>query len=166
MRRLLRKLRALLGNALTWGVGWGLVGIVPGALLVAAFPAARVEALRFVLGSMAIFGIGGAAAGTMFSLILQVVYGRRHLHDLRAGRVGLWAMGGSMLLTAGALWFVSAAGALIPPAFVLATVLTSGVLGWGSAAGATKIAQKSDRSSLGPGPEDDVAELLGDDGAR
>lgn len=55
------------------------------------------------MNSCVLFGVAGTAAGSLFSLTLSLVYARRRLEELRAGRVGLWAMGGAVALAFAAL---------------------------------------------------------------
>lgn len=140
---MLKKLRALVGNAVTWGLGWAIAGVVPGAVIAFLFPGAGGQALRIVGAVMFTFGVAGAASGVIFSLILKVVYGRKHLDELRPARVGLWAMGGAMALAFLAWRGLAFNGTWLGPEVAWATFLTAGAFGWITAAGATRIAQRS-----------------------
>jgi hypothetical protein len=140
----LKKLRALVGNALTWGLGWAIVGIVPGALIALLSPAAGGQALRVLGAVMLTFGAAGAASGVFFSLILKVVYGRKQLEELRPARVGLWATAGAMAVAFLALRGLSLNGTWLGPQMGWAVLLTAGAFGWVTAAGVTRIAQRSD----------------------
>lgn len=142
MGTVLRKLRGAAGTALLWGIGWGLVGALPGLLLMVP----TTGGFSVVLATMGVFGAAGFISGGIFALMLATVYRRRSLEELRPKRVGALGMAGAMALAfAGAIAFIGPEGADTPADEVL-LMLVAGGLGWGSAAGALRIAQSGSRS--------------------
>lgn len=146
MRLLLRRLRGVLGMALTWSLGWATAG----AILASA--RAYVDARTGATGSfdipalIMIWGAVGFVAGGMFYVVLSIAERRPIFDSLKGTRIAAW----------GAL-----AGSMLPAFFTLATanppadIAVGAVLGAASAVGSLWIARSNsdsaDRWSLDAG---------------
>ena len=131
--RLLRRIRGIVGTALTWAAGWGILGAVgfPLAVLVSNLPAG--EIVPGIL-TMATFGM---LTGGLFSLVVMAAERRRTLDQLNLGRVAAWGGLGSTLLIVGLAY-----GFDLTPAHG-SFVLIMGGLAAGSAAGSVTVARRS-----------------------
>ena len=140
MGRFLRRLRGIIGTAITWGLGWGAAAAV---LQLFGF------GLTSGLGGSAFLGsILGFMAGGSFAVMLTVGDGRRRLDQLSLGRVGLWGAIGGIAV---AYWLNSpiAWSALfeLPGPFIygaLVTFVPPCLLGAGFAAGSVALARRTD----------------------
>ncbi|HTR79609.1 MAG TPA: hypothetical protein VMH39_15930 [Gemmatimonadaceae bacterium] len=95
--RFLRLVRGAVGTAITWGIGWGLVGI---PLVLWEFLAHwRGAHLPFntVFAMVANFGAAGAVSGLVFSVALAVAERRERIETLRWRRVAGWGVLGALL---------------------------------------------------------------------
>lgn len=145
MRKLLRRIRGAIGNALTWAVAWfsgtfvvlgslGLAGLVP--------PIGLSILLRLSLN----VGITGFLAGTGFSLFLGTRYRRHELGDLRAGRIALWGAAVSGLVAPTLSVLVMGVGASgVGLGFLTASFLGAATFGGLTAGGSVIVAQRSAR---------------------
>ena len=153
MKRFLRRIRGILGTALTWAIGWGAAG--------AGLHLFGIGLSRH-LGETAFFGAFlGFLAGGSFAVTLAAIEGRRRLDQLSLGRVGLWgALGG----VAVAYWFVGpiswSAFSVYPVLFIKGmayTFVPPILLGAGFAAGSVALARRGDNKMI----EDQRESLLG-----
>ena len=158
MKKWLKRLRAVVGTALTWAVAWAGVGTILALLILASGGG-------FGPGTIGMFAVLGLPAGATFSLVLWIAGRRRRFDEMSLPRFAfLGAVGGlllSMLVLLGGTesWSASA--------------LTSSVvilLGMGSAAGSLALARRADdRELLEAGAdvddigltEEETRELLG-----
>lgn len=145
MKKLLRKLRGILGTGITWALGWGalfgVMGVVVGAPLGAAVNA--------------VFGGGflGACAGVSFAAILSIAERRRTLEELSLRRVAIWGgLGGMALLLAASPFAVFRLLSLGAPLGAYLSFLVpmgiSGLLGTAFATGSVYLARREDRKLL------------------
>jgi hypothetical protein len=136
--RLLRRIRGIVGTALTWATGWGVGGAVWMGIVfpVVGFPPEAFAACM-ILGGVFLLGVYGFLAGAAFSLVVLAAEKRRTLHQLTLRRVAAWGALGTILMFAVPV-------ALSTPS-VLAkgiTLLVIAVLGAGSAAASLSIARR------------------------
>lgn len=139
VRKFLRRLRGIVGTALTWGVGW----VVANALLclVTGVP------LQFLgpLSGTAMFQ--GFLAGGTFATILSIAERKRTLEELSLPRVALWGGIGGMLIGFLAFPFMVSQG--FPLARMFLPVVVDGLIGAGFASGSVTLARGSDTALLG-----------------
>lgn len=128
MKKWLRRIRGALGMGLTWGIGWGCVGMLgevfdPHGRIIDIWPA--------------VFAYPGFLGGVVFSMVLWVAEGRRRFDQLSVPRFGalgacagvllglvpfvlgtptselpLWVVGGIVIGFTTSLCAISAAGSL------------------------------------------------------
>jgi len=149
MNLVFRKIRGLVGTAVTWAVGWAVAGF---GLIAIPLLAGRGAApfWRIALSFAAVVGVSGAVVGTLFSIVLGSVHGRRTLDELKPVRMALWG-GLAGLVTAGAAFAATAAiGVAMPLTGVMA--VTGMIAGFGAmtGGGTVKIAQMSGPKLEGP----------------
>ena len=132
MKKWLRRTRGIIGTALTWGVGWSLIGLAGG-----------VPVLNW--------GIPGAIAGGGFAVALAIAGRRRTLREISVGSAAGWGALG----TVGAVLLAMPLLLLMMPALKIGPVLAVlAVLGAGSGAGTLAIAKRAeDREVLEAGEE-------------
>lgn len=153
MKKLLRRLRGMLGVGITWGTLWGLIGGVVGLTiaLLRPVPGLGEEILVWALG----MGAYGVVSGMGFAALLSLGEGRKRLQELSLPKVALWGVLGSAAvpLLFGALGFFDAGTSLLD---VLGAIGLTATLGGTFATGAVAIAR---RAELTPAER---RELLGD----
>lgn len=159
----LRRVRAVLRNALTWGAAWAAAG---GALVtaVALFdPSLGIESLVERLG-MAIFsgiawgvrfGIAGAVIGTVFSIVIRLRYRGRRLADINPVR---FAVLGAVVGGVGVPLYLQLMNVLFgdgPIAWGLVgdDARWAAVFGAAAAAGSILLARRAAALPLGPRPD-------------
>jgi hypothetical protein len=146
MKKLLRRLRAMLGMAAIWGVIWGLVG---------GFVMEAIVDPHGRIGDMwpPFFAMLGFAGGGLFSLMLMLAEGRRRFDELSLPRfTGLGALGGLLMGGYAALQLNDTV-----PFWVRAVVLTSPpILCAASAYSSLKLARMAQHRSL-EGARDEAA---------
>jgi hypothetical protein len=130
--RLLRRIRGIVGTALTWAAGWGALGAVgySVAVLVSDLPAGEIA------GGILFMATFGLLTGGAFSLLALAAERKRTLAHLSLGRVAAWGGLGSTLLIAGLAY-----GFDLTPAHG-SFVLIMGGLAAGSAAGSLAVARR------------------------
>jgi len=148
MKRLLRKIRGIVGTGLTWAGAWIGLGAVLG--VVAGFPLTSV--FRLALSN----SIGGFIAGASFALILSVAERKRTLDDLSLRRVALWGAVGGVVVTSIPLLFGT------PLAFLLGPLLINGGIGASLASGSVVMARRADRKRLDSGLDPAMLSLGGE----
>jgi hypothetical protein len=89
MKRILRRLRGVVGIGLTWAVGWGLVGGLLTAIL-RIFRPGDFDAGENELVAAALFAMAGFLCGTAFSLLFALAERRRAVDDLSVLRSAVW----------------------------------------------------------------------------
>ena len=97
MNELLRKVRGVTGLALTWAVGWAVIG----ALLTIGLRVARpgdLDVGEHELGMAARFAAAGLVAGAAFAILLAGAERRRAVADLSVSRAALWGALGATAL--------------------------------------------------------------------
>lgn len=138
MKSWLRRIRGVVGTALTWAVAWS-----GGALLLALL-----ESLGTFFGPVlyyvvfaSVFGVAGFVGGGIFSVVLGIAERRRSFDQMSLPRFAAWGAVGGLLLAA--LWLT---GAGPPPTTgeLLGTGILMTMLGGGSAAGSLALARKAD----------------------
>jgi len=143
-----RRLRGVLGTALTWGAGWGVVGLGVGGLQAVALRAAAtpipMELTRFVALVTLRWAAFGLVAGTLFALALWYA-GRRAgaVGVLAPRRAAAWGALAGVVLPLALVALLAAGGAVIPLATVLTLLVTGGAFGAGTAAGTVAIARRA-----------------------
>ena len=157
---ILRKLRAVLVTAVVWAGSWALASqifliaaaIIKGVPLTFLFP-------DYFLVAVIAWGSWGALSGVFFAGLLSVAESRRSIDKLSSRRIALWgAVAGGALpvityLISQLVPTISIAGVTVKLAGtlpVLASVIFTGLLGGGAAAGHLAIARQAipDRSAI------------------
>jgi hypothetical protein len=135
--RLLRRIRGIVGTALTWAAGWGILGAVVSALsIVASGPWDGPPVAKMVFLGALFLATYGFIAGLVFSLVVLAAERRRTLHQLTLPRVTAWGGLGGVLMAAVP---VAATG---PSVLTGVFLLMSGLLGAGSAAASLAVARR------------------------
>lgn len=130
MKRLLRRIRGIIGTGLTWAAAW--IGLGAGIGALAGYPLTYL--VRIALSN----SVGGFIAGSAFAVILSIAERKRTLADLSLKRVALWGAAGGLLVTSIPLAF----GA--PVAFLLGPLVINGGIGAGLATGSVFLARRDD----------------------
>jgi hypothetical protein len=152
-----RRLRAMLGTAITWGAAWAAAG---GALItaIALFnPSPGIESLVERLGMALLsglawgvrFGIAGAVMGTIFSSVIRFRYRGRRLADISPVR---FAMLGAVVGGVGVPLYLQAMNVLFgdgPIAWGLVTddALWAALFGAAAAGGSILLARRGERAA-------------------
>jgi hypothetical protein len=122
--KILRRLRGVLGMAVTWGVAFGLIGVVGGVLLALGIGTGVIPApaggSRIIilsgLGVVARWAAIGVCSGLAFAITLMLAEHRESLTTLSSRRFARWGMlGGALGSAAVAAAFVAIA---LPTTFV------------------------------------------------
>lgn len=134
---LLRRIRGIVGNALTWSAAWGVVGAAIYAVAATTWnlPAGAPVGGMILTGAL-FLAIYGFIAGGAFSLVLLAAERKRTLHQLSPRRVAVWGGLGSLLMAVAPLvsfGFTSDLGVFL---------LGTGLLGAVSAAGSLSVARR------------------------
>ena len=147
MRSILRKLRGVLGTALTWAVAWMVGGFAlltfvyvvgPGLDGLPFWEVAPVLAFRS--------GVWGLISGGLFSGVLATIHRRHKLGDLSPLWMGLWGALAGLLIPSGVLGLVVASGAIsLSPEIVGSQLFIFGGLGVGTAVGTIMLAQVGEK---------------------
>ena len=98
MRTLQRRLRGISGIALTWGVGWSVIGAALWTVVRFVVPE-DIGSGEGILRASAIFGMTGALAGAAFAGLLSLVERRRTLQQLTWTRALVLGAAGTAALT-------------------------------------------------------------------
>ena len=88
-RKVLRRIRGVIGTGLTWAVGWA--GVVTGAVALLGVD------LGALPGVALYQAIGGFFAGAGFALVLSIAERRHTLEELSLPRVAAWGAIGGLL---------------------------------------------------------------------
>lgn len=129
----MRRIRGILGMAITWAVAWSAVGGIP----------------RWVLGIQSdlpfpiLFGGLGFVAGATFAVILALTDGRRRFDQLSLPRFAVWGAIGGVVLSA---LFIRGAG--LSTGEILAISATFAAASAGCASGSLAIARRAARPEL------------------
>lgn len=152
--RLLRRIRGIVGTALTWATAWGVVGAVWMGIvfLVGDFPP-EASAAGMILVGFILLGVYGFLAGIAFSLVVLAAERKRTIHQLTLRRVAAWGGLGATLMFAVPV-------ALSTPSMLVKgiTLLVTTLLGAGSAAATLSVARRGrvggplDMRRIGDGP--------------
>lgn len=152
IKKLLRRLRGILGTGLTWAVGWA--GVTVALSLIGGVPFPFL--FRVVLSGAA----QGFIAGGVFATILSVAERRHTLEDLSLRRVALWGGIGGACLFVPIYPMLMSAGI---PLFRLALPLAiNALMGAGFASGSVALARRADHRLI-DGEDDPILSLPGDD---
>jgi len=151
MNPVLRKIRGVVGTAVTWAVGWAVAGF--GFIGLPLVIAGRgVPFWSVALPFTAVVGVSGAVVGTLFSIVLGSVHGRRRLEELKPVRMALWG-GLAGLVTAGfAFAAMAATGVTRPLTGVVGVTAMIAAFGAITGGGTIKIAQMSGPKLEAPDP--------------
>ena len=147
MKRVLQRLRGIVGTGLTWAAAWVGLGAGIGALT-------GME-LGFILQIALGNSVSGFLAGASFAVILSVAERNRSLEELSLKRVGLWGAAGAAALSLLPLAYG------VPIGYLFTPILINGGIGAGMAAGSVAMARRAEDRQLGSGPSDP---LLSSDG--
>lgn len=147
MKRLLRRIRGVIGTAAIWAVSW--VGLGAGIGALAGFEFGTI--LRIALSNL----VGGFLAGATFAVILSVTERNRSLEDLSLKRVALWGAAGGMLLSLIPIAYG------FPVAYLLGPLVINGGIGAGMAAGSIVMARRNENRQLGSGRDGPLMGLKG-----
>ena len=148
MNRFLKRVRGILGTALTWAIGWVGLGVGIGAL--AGFPFSYL--LRMALNS----SVAGFMAGASFAVILSVAERNHSLEDLSLRRVALWGGAGGLLLSVVPMAFG------VPVPYLLGPLVINVGIGAGMATGSVVLARRGENRRLTLGASDPLLSLEGE----
>ena len=154
MRKLLQKMRGLLGVGITWGTLWAGIGAGIGIVIGAVRPEVW-EWTNPIFEWAVGMGLYGFVSGIGFGTLLTLREGRRSLLDLSLRRTALWGLlGGAVVpLLFGAAGMFPAGTTLLD---VLGAIGVTGFLGGTFAPASVAIAQRAEllagveRDRLGP----------------
>ena len=148
MKRLLRRVRGIVGTGVTWAIGW--VGLGTGIAALAGFDFSLL--MRMALNN----AVAGFIAGGSFALILSVAERRNRLEDLSLKRVAIWGGMGGLLLSLLPLAFG------IPLAYLLGPLVINIGIGATLATGSVAIAKKGGETNFLARGRDPLLSLEGD----
>lgn len=157
MGALLRKLRGALGTALTWGIGWTIIGFTSVSLYVLFRGYGNVfwDTVRPVT---LLAGLSGMVSGALFSLALGTFFSRRRLSDLSPRIMALWGAVAGLVVPLGLLGVGIANNMNFgPDVAVGGAIVGIGALGALTAGGTIKLAQLGEGEANAPGRD----EMLG-----
>ncbi len=150
----LRRLRGVIGTALTWGTSWATVGLVLGSIALRFVPPGVLPADALFQTTLR-WGILGTVSGAAFAIALSLAEKRRAraVDELTGRRVAWWGAVGGAALPAAVLPFVALTvpAALIPALFL---VPVGSALGAASAAASLRLARRAQRLAGPPGDLD------------
>ena len=164
MKKWLKRIRGVLGTALSWAAAWSPIGAI-WALLPGVSPVGGPGVLELVVSFVAQYAAMGFVGGAAFSLVLGITEGRRRFDQMSLLRFAAWGALGGLLLsvfknTLGH-FLLGLLGSVGVPSFTITNVISAGVvtlMAAGSAAGSLALARKSeDRELLDAGA--DVADI-------
>ena len=153
---LMRRLRGLVGNAIVWGAGWA-------GLSFAIFAVMRLfnfgpHTWLGVLQSSAMFGVVGAAAGTIFSTFIALLYRGRRLSEISWLRFGIG--GGILTALFVPTWIVVlrflSGDPWLPARYLFSNSLIGLAFGTVAAAVTMKVAQMAEGLGGGSGAEPEL----------
>jgi uncharacterized membrane protein YjfL (UPF0719 family) len=152
MNKWLRRIRGVLGTALTWAAAWSGLAFVLSLVGFFGTPGS----VQFYAVLAAFGAVVGFVGGTIFSVVLRIAERHRSFDDMSLPRFAGWGAVGGVLL---AMLWVTGAGP--PPTLgeILSTGVIMGLMGAGSAGGSLALARRAD-PLLEPG--DPVGLLEGD----
>ena len=156
IKTVLRRLRGLVGMAISWAIPWSIGLGVTGGLLVYFLPnfPPGVSRLDVAIEAAVLYGLNGAVMGFLtggvFSMVLMAAERKRELSNLDGSRFALW---GGVAGAATSLAFVLPSLAAGHSSVLVGSVIVGIAVGLGSssAAAALKIAKSA--VAIGPGPE-------------
>jgi hypothetical protein len=148
MNRFMRRVRGVLGTAVTWSLAW--VGLGAGFGALAGLPLSFL--LRMALNS----SVAGFVAGASFAVILSVAERNNSLEDLSLRRVALWGAGGGLLLSLIPMAFG------VPVPYLLGPLVINGGIGAGMATGSVVLARRAAGRRFIPGSSDPLLGLEGE----
>ncbi|MBL0937733.1 MAG: hypothetical protein IBJ03_02500 [Gemmatimonadaceae bacterium] len=104
MTTVLRRIRGILGTALTWAVAWAFGGLLIGVSSL-VFPFLPWDGFFRVFDApLPAMGVPGFFAGAFYAAIVGVVARRKRFHELSMRSVAIWgALGGALLAALPAL---------------------------------------------------------------
>jgi hypothetical protein len=141
----LRRLRGVIGTAVTWGTSWAAVGLALGSIALRFVPPGVLPADALLQTTMR-WGILGAVSGASFAIALSLAEKQRAhaVDELTGRRVAWWGAVGGAVLPAAVLPFVALTlpAALIPALFL---VPVGSALGAVSAATSLRLARRAQR---------------------
>ena len=154
MNKLLKRIRGVLGTALTWAAAWSTIGAI-WAVLPGVSPVGGPSVLELVVAFVAQFAAMGFVGGAAFSVVLGITEGRRRFDQMSLSRFAAWGAVGGLFLsvfknTIG-YFLLGLLGSVGVPSFTLTNVISAGVvtlMGAGSAAGSLALARREDDREL------------------
>lgn len=148
MRNVLRRLRGLAGNGLVWAGAWA-VGTFVTFLGTSLIAGAGLPPVAYLWYSVANGAALGFASGTVFSIVLGIAYRRRLLQDIRPSSVGVLGVASGLFIPIGILTALGATGVTMPVGAIVANLVFSGAIGWGTSVGSIKLAQSAEARIAG-----------------
>jgi hypothetical protein len=147
----LRQLRAMVRNAVVWGVAWGAAAFV--TILTLRTIGVMVPAhIRWydALGMAIRFGVVGGLAGVAFASAIRFFYRGKRLSDISLMR---FTIGGALLGGVGVpllmeTMSVLTGGGLVPWSLIQTDALFAGLFGGLAAGGSLKLAQLADAREI------------------
>jgi len=156
----MRRIKAAIGMALTWGVGWSLVGVLFGLVMwVIGFDPLGAGMIWW---GAKVFGVLGLFAGSIFSGVLGLAEGRRRFDQLSLPRFAVWGASGGLLL-GGLASLMLFGGPGLQRVDVIVTGVTT-LLASASAIGSLALARHADDEALPAAADLEMKELLGGPG--
>jgi hypothetical protein len=148
VKKLLRRVRGVLGTAFTWAIAW--TGLGAGLGILAGIP------FNYLI-PMALNGAAsGFIAGASFAVILSVAERHSTLENLSLRRVALWGAVGGLLLS-----FIPMAFG-VPVPYLLGPLVINTGIGAGMATGSVFLARRAEGRRLLTGLDDPLLSLEGD----
>jgi hypothetical protein len=139
---LLRKVRGLLGTAVTWAIAWIPLGLIPIALI--ELLSGRPLHLAFLVRIAGALGVVGAISGLAFGTILAIAERRHTLSTVSARRVAFWGSLGALLAPGVSLGlFLLRDPDFFEPTMALRTLGISCLLGAACAGGTLYLARRA-----------------------
>jgi hypothetical protein len=145
-----RRIRAVSGIAVTWGVAFTALGTTAflGALALGVLPP-ELGGVRLLVPIIVRNFIGGAVAGTFFATVFARAERNRTLATLSAGRVALWGFVGAAVPAAITLGL--AAARIVPIGVMGAACLAYGLIGASISTVMVRIARRAPAPAIAEG---------------
>ena len=161
MKKWLRRIRGVLGTALTWAAAWFGAGMIflSGLLVFGVAPVGI--GLAAVVADSVLLAVAGFIGGGIFSTVLGITEGRRRFDEMSLPRFAGWGAVGGLLLSALVLSTGGSGGTFpILGQVILGSVVT--LLSAGSAAGSLALARRAEDRELLEAGEEALGQLEGE----
>lgn len=148
MKNALRRLRGVIGNGIVWATAWA-AGTIATFFATSLIAGGRLPPAVLLWVTAANGAALGFASGTVFSIVLGIAYRRRLLRDIRPSSVGVLGVASGVFIPIGILTALGATGVTMPVGAIVANLVFSGAIGWGTSVGSIKLAQSADARIAG-----------------